>query len=153
MKDLVNTPTRRKEFKMSDDKNGKLPDMKLELVPVPVTDVDRAKAFYERAGFNLNVDVRPNDSMRVVQFTPPGSACSIVFGTGMREISDMKPGSVRGIHLVVANIAAARDALVERGIDVGKITDFSGVFYAEFRDPDGNLWLLQQFPPEWKSPA
>src|SRR5882672_8939189 len=99
---------------MSEDKNGKLPEMRLELVPVPVTNVDRAKAFYEKAGFNLNVDVRPNDSMRVVQFTPPGSACSIVFGTGMREISEMKPGSVRGIHLVVADIAEARDALVER---------------------------------------
>ena len=136
---------------MSEDKNGKLPDMRLELVPVPVTDVNRAKAFYEKAGFDLNVDVTPKDGMRVVQFTPPGSACSIVFGTGMREISDMKPGSVKGIHLVVADISEARDALVERGIDVGKVTDFGGVFYAEFRDPDGNLWLLQQFPPEWKS--
>ena len=133
------------------EEDGKLPDMKLELVPIPVTDVDRAKAFYEKAGFKLNVDVRPREAMRVVQFTPPGSACSIVFGTGMREISDMTPGSVKGIHLVVADIVEARDALVKRGVEVGNVTDFSGVKYAELRDPDGNLWLLQQFPPSWKS--
>lgn len=135
---------------MSNENSGAVPDMRLELVPVPVTDVDRAKAFYEKAGFKLEVDVRPTDTMRVVQFTPPGSACSIVIGTGMPEISDMKPGSVKGIHLVVADIGATRDALIKRGVEVGKITDFSGVFYAEFRDPDGNLWLLQQFPADWK---
>src|SRR5205823_6104846 len=131
-----------------------VPEMKLELVPVPVSDVDRAKAFYvEKCGFKLEVDVQPTDTMRVVQFTPPGSACSIVFGTGMSEITDMQPGSVKGIHLVVANIGDARDALVQRGIEVGKITDFGGVKYAEFRDPDGNLWLLQEFPPELRSPG
>ena len=133
------------------EENDKLPDMRLELVPIPVTDVDRAKAFYQKAGFNLNVDVQPREGMRVVQFTPPGSACSIVFGTGMREISDMTPGSVKGVHLVVADIVEARDALVKRGVEVGNVTDFSGVKYAELRDPDGNLWLLQQFPPTWKS--
>ncbi|MBF6591148.1 MAG: VOC family protein [Ktedonobacterales bacterium] len=127
--------------------------MKLELVPVPVADVDRAKAFYEMAGFILEVDTRPTDTMRVVQFTPPGSACSIVFGTGMSDITEMKSGSVKGLHLVVANIAKAREALVTRGVDVGEITDFSGVKYAGFSDPDGNLWLLQEFPPEVRQPG
>src|SRR5690348_18305668 len=99
----------------------KMPDMKLELVPVPVSDVDRASAFYEKAGFYLEVDTRPTDTMRVVQFTPPGSACSIVFGTGMGEITDMKPGSVKGLHLVVADIREAREALVKRGMEVGEV--------------------------------
>src|SRR5947207_12329896 len=115
-----------------------VPEMKLELVPVPVSDVDRAKAFYEKAGFHLEVDTRPTDAMRVVQFTPPGSACTIVFGTGMGEITDMKPGSVKGLHLVVADIGEAREALVRRGIDVGEITDLGGVKFAGFGDPDGN---------------
>ena len=124
-----------------------VPDMKLELVPVPVSDVDRAKAFYiEKAGFNLEVDVQISDTMRVVQFTPPGSACAIVFGTGMGEITDMQPGSVKGLHLVVANISEAREALVKRGLEVGEISDVGGVMYAGFSDPDGNLWLLQEFP-------
>ena len=130
-----------------------VPEMKLELVPVPVSDVDRAKAFYEKAGFQLGVDTRPTDTMRVVQFTPPGSACTIVFGTGMGEITDMKPGSVKGLHLVVADIDTARSALVNRGLEVGEITDVSGVKYAGFSDPDGNLWLLQEFPPEVRQPG
>jgi predicted enzyme related to lactoylglutathione lyase len=130
-----------------------IPDLKLELVPVPVSDVDRAKAFYEKAGFQLNVDTRPTDTMRVVQFTPPGSACSIVFGTGMGEITDMKPGSVKGLHLVVANIDTAREALVKRGLEVGEITDVQGVKYAGFSDPDGNSWLLQEFPSELRQPG
>jgi predicted enzyme related to lactoylglutathione lyase len=130
-----------------------MPEMRLELVPVPVSDVDRAKAFYEQAGFALLVDVQPVEGMRVVQFTPPGSACSIVFGTGMQEISDMQPGSIKGLHLVVADIDTARAALVERGIDVGEITDMGGVKYAGFSDPDGNLWLLQEFPPEMRQPG
>jgi predicted enzyme related to lactoylglutathione lyase len=136
---------------MTNAKAG-MPDMKLELVPVPVSDVDRARAFYEKAGFMLEVDVRPTDAMRVVQFTPPGSACSIVFGTGMREICEMTPGSLKGLHLVVANIGEARDALVRRGVEVGEITDFKSVKYAGFRDPDGNLWLLQEFPAEFQRP-
>ena len=124
-----------------------VPEMKLELVPVPVSDVDRAKAFYvEKAGFKLEVDVRPTDTMRVVQLTPPGSACSIVFGTGMGEITDMQPGSVKGLHLVVADILEAREALVKRGLEVGEVSDVSGVMYVGFSDPDGNLWLLQEFP-------
>ena len=129
------------------------PEMKLENVPVPVSDVDRAKAFYEKVGFKLDVDIRPTDTMRVVHFTPPGSACSIVFGTGMGEITDMKPGSVKGLHLVVDDINTARGALVKRGIEVGEITDVSGVKYAGFSDPDGNLWLLQEFPPEVRQPG
>jgi predicted enzyme related to lactoylglutathione lyase len=132
----------------SNEVNLTVPEMKLELVPVPVSDVDRAKAFYEQAGFHLEVDTYTTDTMRVVQFTPPGSACSIVFGTGMPEISDMKPGSVKGLHLVVDDIQKAREALVKRGIAVGEITDFKSVKFAEFRDPDSNLWLLQEFPPE-----
>jgi predicted enzyme related to lactoylglutathione lyase len=122
--------------------------MRLELVPVPVADVDRAKAFYEQAGFDLNVDVEPQPGMRVVQFTPPGSACSIVFGTGMREISDMEPGCVKGIHLVVTDIDEARQDLAGRGVEVGEVMDMGGVKYVSFRDPDENLWLLQQFPSQ-----
>ena len=130
-----------------------MPAMKLELVPVPVSDVDRAKAFYEKAGFHFEVDVRPNDSMRVVQFTPPHSACSIVFGTGMGKINEMKPGSLKGVHLVVADIEEARDALLQRGIKVGPVTDFKSVKYVEFSDPDGNVWLLQEFPPKLRQPG
>src|SRR5436853_7527474 len=90
-----------------------VPDMKLELVPVPVSDVDRARAFYvEKAGFKLEVDTRPTDTMRVIQLTPPGSGCSIVFGTGLGDISAMQPGSVKGLHLVVAEIIQCREALV-----------------------------------------
>lgn len=132
---------------------GAGPEMRLELVPVPVSDVDRAKAFYEQAGFALLVDVQPVEGMRVVQFTPPGSACSIVFGTGMTEISDMEPGSLKGLHLVVADMESARTTLIGRGIDVGEISDMGGVKYAGFSDPDGNLWLLQEFPPETRQPG
>ncbi len=138
---------------MSQANTPSAPAMKLELVPVPVADVDRAKAFYEQAGFRLEVDTRPTDAMRVVQFTPPGSACSIVFGTGMGDITEMTPGSVKGLHLVVANIATAREALLTRGVEVGEITDMGGVKYAGFSDPDGNAWLLQEFPPELRQPG
>ncbi len=130
-----------------------MPEMKLELVPVPVSDVDRAKAFYEKAGFELGVDTQMSNTMRVVQFTPPGSACTIVFGTGMPGISDMKPGSVHGLHLVVNDINEAREALIRRGVEVGEVIDYSQVKYAEFRDPDGNSWLLQEFPPEVRQPG
>jgi len=133
--------------------NITVPEMKLELVPVPVSDVDRAKAFYEKAGFTLGVDTRPSEGMRVVQFTPPGSACTIVFGTGMGEITAMTPGSVKGLHLVVDDIDTARSALMKRGIAVGEITDFKSVKYASFSDPDGNSWLLQEFPPEVRQPG
>jgi catechol 2,3-dioxygenase-like lactoylglutathione lyase family enzyme len=136
-----------------EDANLTVPMMKLELVPVPVSDVDRAKAFYEKAGFILEVDTQPIEGMRVVQFTPPGSACSIVFGTGMGEITDMMPGSVKGLHMVVDNLDIVRSALMNRGIPVGETSDVSGVKYAGFSDPDGNLWLLQEFPPEMRQPG
>ena len=136
-----------------EDANLTVSMMKLELVPVPVSDVDRAKVFYEKAGFILGVDTQPIEGMRVVQFTPPGSACSIVFGTGMGEITDMKPGSVKGLHLVVDDLDIVRSALMNRGIPVGEISDVSGVKYAGFSDPDGNLWLLQEFPPEVRQPG
>ncbi len=122
-------------------------DMKLELVPLPVSDVDRAKAFYaERVGFTVDHDVTPSETMRVVQLTPPGSACSIVIGTGLGELSDRPPGSVKGLHLVVADIRTARETLVGRGVDIGAVDDLGGVKYASFSDPDGNSWLLQEIP-------
>jgi predicted enzyme related to lactoylglutathione lyase len=129
-----------------------MPEMRLELVPLPVADVDRAKAFYERAGFDLGVDTEVDGTMRVVQFTPPGSACTIVFGTGMPGISDMRPGSVHGLHLVVNDITEARQALVDRGVEVEEVMDVSQVKYAAFHDPDGNTWLLQEFPPNLRQP-
>jgi predicted enzyme related to lactoylglutathione lyase len=119
-------------------------DMKLELVPVPVTDVDRAKTFYaEKVGFQVDLDVTPSDEMRVVQLTPPGSACSIAVGTGIVETP---PGSVQGLHLVVSDIEAAGAQLVERGVEVEEVQDLGGVLYAPFRDPDANGWTLQQLP-------
>lgn len=122
-------------------------DMKLELVPLPVSDVDRAKAFYvDRVGFNVDHDVTPSGAMRVVQLTPPGSACSIVMGTGLGDLSDRPPGSVKGLHLVVADIHEARAALAGRGVDVGAVDDLGGVKYVSFSDPDGNTWLLQEIP-------
>jgi predicted enzyme related to lactoylglutathione lyase len=125
-------------------------DMKLELVPVPVTDVDRARAFYETVGFHVDVDVRPREGMRVVQLTPPGSACSIVIGTGLGEITDVPPGTVRGLHLVVDDIDRARDDLRRRGVDVAAIDDVGGgVRFARFADPDGNSLLLQQM--DWRT--
>jgi len=125
-------------------------EMKLELVPIPVTDVDRAKAFYEKAGFGNLHDTQVSNEMRVVQFTPPGSSCAIVFGTGMGEINQMKPGSVKGLHLVVKDISEARDNLLNRGIELGEIQDIGGVLYVRFTDPDGNVWLLQQWPKSYK---
>jgi catechol 2,3-dioxygenase-like lactoylglutathione lyase family enzyme len=122
-------------------------DAKLELVPIPVADIDRAKAFYvDRLGFDEDVDVRPTEGMRVVQLTPPGSACSILLGTGLKGISDeLRPGSVRGLHLVVADIESARAELIGRGVDVGDIDDVGGgVRYAAISDPDGNMVLLQE---------
>jgi predicted enzyme related to lactoylglutathione lyase len=121
-------------------------EMKLELVPIPVGDVDRAKAFYvERLGFVEDVDVRPADGVRVVQLTPPGSACSIGMGTGLPAYDDMVPGAVKGLHLVVADIERARADLVGRGVDVGEVVDVGGgVKYAWLADPDGNTLTLQE---------
>jgi len=127
-------------------------DLKLELVPVPVSDIDRAKAFYvDQLGFHEDVDVRPTDSVRVVQLTPPRSECSIVLGAGLPQIA-MEPGSIRGLHLVVKDVAEARDALIANGVQVGEIDDQGqGVKYAGFTDPDGNGWTLQEMA--WRSEA
>ena len=125
--------------------------MKLELVPVPVTDVDRAKTFYaERVGFVVDLDERPADGLRIVQLTPPGSACSIVLSTGLPQLAQMVPGSIRGLHLVVADIDQARAELAGRGVDVGAVEDVGGgVKYASFTDPDGNSMVLQEM--SWRT--
>lgn len=125
--------------------------MKLELVPVPVEDVDRAKAFYvDQIRFNVDVDMWVTDTVRIVQLTPPGSACSILLSTGLPEIADMTAGSSRGLHLVVADIEASRRELIDRGVDVGPVQDVGGgVLYAGFADPDGNTMTLQQMP--WRT--
>lgn len=131
-------------------------NLKLELVLLPVSDVDRAKAFYtEQVGFGLDVDTTPTEGLRVVQMTPPGSACSVTIGTGL---TDAEAGSYRGTHLVVTDLEAARAELVGRGVDVSEIrhmtpqgwadgvdpshTDYNS--FADFRDPDGNSWVLQE---------
>ena len=123
-----------------------VPDMRLELVPIPVSDVDRAKAFYEQVGFENLHDTQVTDTMRVVQLTPPGSSCAIVFGTGMGPITDMTPGVIKGLHLVVEDMAATRSALIARGIELSDVDDMGGVLYSYFDDPDGNNWALQQWP-------
>jgi catechol 2,3-dioxygenase-like lactoylglutathione lyase family enzyme len=131
-------------------------DYKFELVIIPVADVDRAKAFYaDRLGFHLDVDHHPNDQFRVVQFTPPGSACSVSFGIGLTETA---PGTVQGMHLVVSDIEAACAELAGRGVELGELhhfvdgerrpgadpdhTDFNS--FSGFADPDGNGWVLQE---------
>ena len=123
-----------------------VPEMRLELVPVPVSDVDRAKEFYQRIGFGNEHDTQVTPEMRVVQFTPPGSGCAIVFGTGMGPITEMQPGCVKGLHLVVRDIEEAREALIHRGAELSEVQDIVGVKYSWFSDPDGNLWALQQWP-------
>lgn len=122
-------------------------DMRLELVPIPVVDVDRAKTFYvDDIGFGVDHDVSPAEGVRVVQLTPSGSACSIVLGQGLPGLS-ATPGSVRGLHLVVDDIDEARRALVDRGVDVDELADLGGgVRMAGFADPDGNTWTLQELP-------
>ena len=133
-------------------------DLKLELVLIPVTDVDRAKAFYtEKLGFSLDVDHQPSEEFRVVQMTPPGSACSITIGIG---ITEAEPGSYRGTHLVVEDIEAAREELVGRGVQVSDVRHFDReagewrpgadpehahyASFADLADPDGNTWVLQE---------
>ena len=131
-------------------------DFKLELVVIPVSDVDRAKAFYsEKVGFTVDVDHRAGDAFRVVQLTPPGSACSITIGTGLTPVA---PGTYQGLHLVVDDIEGARSELVERGVDVSEPFHFGETgqtpglhperadygSYLSFSDPDGNGWLLQE---------
>ncbi len=138
-------------------------DMKLEVVVIPVSDVDRAKAFYETLGWRLDADFATGNDFRVIQLTPPGSPCSVIFGTG---VSSAAPGSVEGLHLVVTDIEAARAELAGRGVDVSEVFhDAGGVFhragtagrepgpdaqrtsygsFASFSDPDGNGWVLQE---------
>ena len=119
-------------------------DWRLELVQVPVSDVDRAKAFYtEQAGFNADHDHQVNDEIRFVQLTPPGSGCSIAIGTGL---GDMEPGSVQGLQLVVSDIHAARAELVARGVEVGEVQEFPWGSFVFFSDPDGNGWAVQAIP-------
>ena len=119
-------------------------DWKLELVAVPVSDVDRSKAFYtEKAGFNADHGHRVSDEVRFVQLTPPGSACSIAVGSG---ISKSEPGSVQGMQLVVSDINAARTELAERGVDVSEVQEFDWGSFVFFSDPDGNGWAVQQIP-------
>lgn len=119
--------------------------MKVELIPLPVSDVERSIAFYEGTlGFTKDVDVSPAEGIRVVQLTPQGSGCSVGFGTGL-EVYAGEPGSVRGVHLVVEDLDAARAELAGRGVEVGEITDFGGgVRGAGFSDPDGNSFELQE---------
>lgn len=121
-------------------------DMKLELVPIPVVDVDRAKAFYiDKLSFIEDVDVRPAEGIRVVQMTPPGSACSISIGIGLPVYEESPPGSVKGLHLVVADIEGARAELISKGIEVSPVEDMGGgVKYASFADPDGNTLTFQE---------
>jgi predicted enzyme related to lactoylglutathione lyase len=120
-------------------------DWKLELVAIPVSDVDRAKAFYtERAGFNADHDHAVSDEIRFVQLTPPGSACSIALGKGL---TDAEPGSVKGMQMVVSDIEAARGELVERGAEVSNVQEFPWGKFVFFSDPDGNEWAVQQLPP------
>jgi catechol 2,3-dioxygenase-like lactoylglutathione lyase family enzyme len=130
-------------------------DFKLELVLIPVTDVDRARDFYVQAGFALEVDTQVSEQMRVVQVTPPGSACSVGFGTGLTKA---EPGSAQGLHLVVADIVAARDELAGRQVKISEVRHLeSGQWvpgphpqrgnyesFADFADPDGNVWVLQE---------
>ena len=104
-----------------------------------------------RSGLGIWHDTRVTDTMRVVQLTPPGSSCAIVFGTGMGPITDMDPGLVKGIHLVVEDMAVSRAALIARGIEVSEVDDMGGVLYSYFNDPDGNMWALQQWPPGYEA--
>ena len=120
-------------------------DWKLELIAIPVTDVDRAKAFYvDQVGFNADHDHKVSDELRFVQLTPPGSACSIAIGEGITEAA---PGSVRGMQIVVSDIEAAHAELSGRGVDVGEIQDLPWGSFVFFSDPDGNAWSVQQVQP------
>ena len=120
-------------------------DYKLELVAIPVTDIDRAKAFYtDQVGFNADHDHVVGDEMRFVQLTPPGSGCSIAIGKGLGEAAE--PGSVRGMQLVVSDIEAAHAELAERGVDVSDVQDFPWGRFVFFSDPDGNAWAVQEIP-------
>jgi catechol 2,3-dioxygenase-like lactoylglutathione lyase family enzyme len=119
-------------------------DWKLELVAIPVSDVDRAKSFYtDKAGFNADQDHTVSDDLRFVQLTPPGSACSIAIGKGL---IDTQPGSAKGLQMVVSDINAARAELVDRGVNVSDVEEFAWGSFVFFNDPDGNGWAVQQIP-------
>lgn len=121
-------------------------DMKLELVAVPVTDVDRAKAFYvDQVGFNPDHDFQVTDDLRFVQLTPPGSACSIVIGQG---ITQMAPGSQTGLQVVVEDVEAIRQELIARGVDASEVDKQPWGWFSFFNDPDGNTWAMQQMVPQ-----
>jgi predicted enzyme related to lactoylglutathione lyase len=127
------------------EREGETMDWKIELVAIPVTDVDRAKSFYvEQAGFNADHDHTVSDEIRFVQLTPPGSACSITIGKG---VTDAPPGSVQGMQMVVDDIEAAHAELAGRGVDVSDVQDFPWGRFVFFSDPDGNKWAVQQIPP------
>jgi predicted enzyme related to lactoylglutathione lyase len=131
--------------KFAADRLPLLMDWRLELVQVPVSDVDRAKGFYtEKAGFNADHDHTVSEEIRFVQLTPPGSACSIAIGTGL---SNMPPGSVQGLQMVVSDIHAARAELLERGVDASEVQEFAWGSFVFFSDPDGNGWAVQAIPP------
>lgn len=125
-------------------------EMKLELVVLPVTDVDAAIDFYvNKVGFNLDQDNKVNDNIRFVQLTPPGSACSVAFGKGITEFGegvskDVKPGSVKGLQVVVKDAHAARDYLISKGVDASNVQEFPWGIFTFFSDPDGNRWAVQQ---------
>ena len=119
-------------------------DLKIELVPIPVSDVDRAKSFYvDQVGFNADHDHQVSERLRFVQLTPPGSACSVVMGVG---ITEMEPGSQRGVQIVVSDVAAARQALIEHGVQASEIDVQPWGSFVTFADPDGNTWALQELP-------
>jgi catechol 2,3-dioxygenase-like lactoylglutathione lyase family enzyme len=124
-------------------------DIKLELVILPVSDVDKARDFYVQAGFNLDFDHTVSEEIRFVQLTPPGSACSIAFGKGL---TTMEPGSVKGMQAVVADAAAVREDLLGRGLEVSEVADLAWGSFVYFTDPDGNAWSLQQLPA-WSTGA
>src|SRR6266480_1637065 len=120
-------------------------DWKIELVAIPVTDVDRAKAFYvDQVGFHADVDAQVNESLRFVQLTPPGSACSVVIGTG---ITEMAPGSQKGVQVVVSDVEAVRQQLAGRGVETSAVDKQPWGWFIYFSDPDGNTWSVQQIAP------
>ena len=120
-------------------------DWKIELVAIPVADVDRAKSFYvDQVGFHADHDIQVNEQLRFVQLTPPGSACSVVLGTGTTE---MTPGSQRGVQMVVSDVKAARDHLIGNGVEASEVEVLPWGSFVYFADPDGNTWSLQEIPP------
>jgi predicted enzyme related to lactoylglutathione lyase len=143
---LTHTPIRRRSItsvRLSRYRRGM--DMKLEVVFVPVTDVDRAKAFYvDQVGFNADHDIQVNPELRFVQLTPPGSACSVVMGVG---VTQMTPGSQQGVMMVVEDAAAVREQLLSNGVKASEIDVQPWGSFVTFADPDGNTWSLQQLPP------